>query len=487
MTGRNLIAGKWVEGKGKAFQSKDPATGRVAWSGQAASAEEVKPCFAAAREAFDEWRRLPVESRYSVLEKFTALAANRQDDLAKIISEETGKVLWDAKGEVAGVVKKAEISLKSHRARTPETATKGSPRASLRHRPHGVVAVLGPFNFPMHLPNGHIAPALLAGNAVVFKPSPLAPMAGEALVRLYQEAGVPKGVISLLQGGAEVGQAILADPDVKGVFFTGGVPAGKAIARTLAERLDVILALELGGNNPLVVWDAEDSGAAAQIALTSAFISAGQRCTCARRLIVQDGKAGEAVVNALKSAMTGISIGMPDAEPQPFMGPLVSPEAAGKVLERQALLEKLGAKILIKAERLKFSGAFLSPGLIDATGAEGRPDEECFGPLLQVIRVRNFKEAIAEANNTAYGLAAGILTDDEKIRDAFFADIEAGVVNWNQMLPGASSEAPFGGIKMSGNHRPSAFYAADYAAWPMASLENPGKLVKPKLPPGLKP
>jgi succinylglutamic semialdehyde dehydrogenase len=486
MTGLNLIAGKWVEGEGKAFQAKNPATGQVTWSGKGASAEQVRAAFAAARAAFDGWRHVPLADRYAVLEKFSALAAKERTALAKIVSEETGKIRWDAEGEVAGVLKKAEISLKSFRARTPETVGKGTPRASLRHKPHGVMAVIGPFNFPLHLPNGHIAPALLAGNAVVFKPSSFTPRAGEALVRLYEQAGLPKGLIALIQGGAEAGRAMLDDPDLKGLLFTGGVPTGKAMARTLVERLDVVLALELGGNNPLVAWEAEDAEAAARIALMSAYISSGQRCTCARRLIVRDGRDGQKIVTALAGAMAGISVGKPDDEPQPFMGPLVSSEAAGQVLERQALLEKLGAKVLVRAERLTFGGAFVSPALIDVTEAEGRPDAECFGPLLQVVRVKSFEAAIAEANHTAYGLAAGILTDDEKLRDRFFAEIEAGVVNWNQMLPGASSEAPFSGIKMSGNHRPSAFYAADYAAWPMASLENPGKLAMPPLPKGLK-
>lgn len=487
MNARNFIAGKWVEGEGKPLQSKNPATGEAVWSGHGASPEQVGAAFAAAHEAFLEWRRLSLEARYAVLEKFTEIAAKNKVELAGIISQETGKVLWDAEGEVAGVIKKAEISLAAYHARTPTTSKDGSPRASLRHKPHGVMAVFGPFNFPMHLPNGHIAPALLAGNAVVLKPSPLAPASGAALAAAYEEAGAPKGVISLLQGGADAGQAILANPRLKGALFTGGVPAGKAIARSLAERLDVMLALELGGNNPLVVWDAKDAAAAAAIALISAFISAGQRCTCARRLIVRDGREGEAVLGALQKAMAGISIGMPDAEPPPFMGPLVSAEAAGKVLERQALLEKLGGKVLVRAERLKAGGAFLSPALIDVTAAKGRPDEECFGPLLQVVRVKNFKAAMDEANSTSYGLAAGILTDDPKLRDEFFAEIEAGVVNWNQVLPGASSDAPFGGIKMSGNHRASALYAADYSAWPMASLENPGALATPPLPKGLKP
>lgn len=486
MKKKKLLSGNQPDGAGAVFYSVSPATGLSVWRGRAANANKVHKTMVAARTAFASWRNMSLEARYSLLEKFTNLVSLRHEEIAKNISAETGKVLWDAKAEVAAVVKKAAISLKAYLQRTPTQASLGRPLSSLTHKPHGVMAVFGPFNFPMHLPHGHIAPALLAGNTVVFKPSPLAARSGQLLVKLYEEAGIPKGVINLVQGGSEVVHRILSSHHLNGVLFTGGLVAGKAIARTLVERLDVILALELGGNNPLVIWNVDDIAAAAKTALVSAYISSGQRCTCARRLIVHEGQEGKKIIDSLLEETKKISIGLPDAEPQPFMGPLISSDAAEKVLKRQTLLEKLGSTVLLRSKRLKLGKAFLSPALIDVTKSKKRIDEECFGPLLQIIRVKNFEAAIAEANNTAYGLAAGILTDEKNFRDRFLSEIEAGIVNWNQMLPGASSEVPFGGVKMSGNHRPSSFYAADYSAWPMASLENSGKLRPPVLPQGIK-
>lgn len=486
MKKKKPFPGKKSDGARRAFCSVNPVTGLSVWSGRAASADEVGKTMTSARTAFASWRNMTLEARYSLLEKFTDLVSLRQEEIAKTISDETGKVLWDAKTEVAAVVKKAAISLKAYHQRTPTQMSSGKPQIILTHKPHGVMAVFGPFNFPVHLPHGHIAPALLAGNTIVFKPSPLAARSGQLLVKLYEQAGIPKGVINLVQGGSDVGHQILTSRHLDGVLFTGGLNAGKAIARVLADRLGVVVALELGGNNPLVIWSVENIAAAAKTALVSAYISAGQRCTCARRLIVHEGREGKKIINSLVEATKKISIGFPDAEPQPFMGPLISSDAVAKVLKRQSLLEQSGGNVLLRGQRLKLGKAFLSPALIDVTKSKYRLDEECFGPLLQIVRVKNFEAAIAEANNTAYGLAAGILTDKENFRDHFFSEIEAGIVNWNQMLPGASSEAPFGGIKMSGNHRPSSFYAADYSAWPMASLENPGKLRLPVLPHGIK-
>lgn len=486
--GKLYIAGDPIVGKGEEIVSENPATGAVIWRGPGATLVQVDEAFAAAKSAFEVWRKTPLEKRIEVLKKYSRLIDENKDRLAEIISAETGKVLWDATGEVAAVIRKAEISIRAYEERTPTRVKEGDPlRTRLTHKPHGVMGVIGPYNFPCHLANGHIVPALLAGNTVVFKPSSWTPFSGEAMVEFWHRAGLPEGAVNLVQGGGEVGRSMVGHKDLKGLLFTGGVPTGQAIARSLAERLDVIMALELGGNNPLIVWDAEDLEAAAIITIQSAFISAGQRCTCARRLIVPDSDYGKTFIKRLTAAMPSIEVGMPDGNPQPFMGSLITADAAEDVLKRQAYLEKKGGKVLARTERLSLGAAFVKPGLIDVTDIKERDDVECFGPLLQVIRVKDFDAAIKEANNTAFGLSAGILTDDKTLYERFYGDINAGVVNWNQMLPGASSDAPFGGIGLSGNHRPSAYYAADYAAWPMASLEaSADKLTKPALPKGLK-
>jgi succinylglutamic semialdehyde dehydrogenase len=211
--------------------------------------------------------------------------------MAAVISRATGKPVWDAATEAAAMVGKAELSVKAYNERTPtKEAAAGAFTARISHHPHGVMAVLGPFNFPGHLPNGHIMPALIAGNTVIFKPSEQTPEVAEFTLRLWEEAGIPAGVINLLQGARAPAEQLVAHDGVDGVLFTGGVPAGRAIHRALGGKLEKIVALELGGNNPLVVWDAADLESTAKLIVKSAYITSGQRCTCARRLIVNQAR-----------------------------------------------------------------------------------------------------------------------------------------------------------------------------------------------------
>ncbi len=488
MTETLWIGGQWQAGKGALMQSINPATGMVIWQGNSAAADDVDAAIAAARNAFKRWGSCPFDERLKVIRAFANLLVERKAELAQAIMRETGKALWDAEGEVGAMAGKLDISLKAYEERTgSRESTNGPIRAKLTHRPHGVMAVFGPYNFPGHLPNGHIIPALLAGNTVVFKPSEQTPMVAEITMKLWQEAGLPDGVLNLVQGARETGMALSSHADINGLLFTGSVPTGQAIAKSLADRPEVITALELGGNNPLIVWGASDLEAAALLTIQSAYITTGQRCTCARRLIVPAGDEGDKILASLTNMMKAITVGQPDAEDQPFMGSLISAQVADGVLAAQEKLVAKGATALVKAEKLSDIGdAFISPGLIDVTGVEVE-DEEIFGPVLQVYRVPTLEAAIDRANATRFGLSAGILTDDFAAQETFFNHIRAGIVNWNQPLTGASSAAPFGGIGASGNHRASAYYAADYCAWPMASLEHAeDKLVMPAVPKGIK-
>jgi succinylglutamic semialdehyde dehydrogenase len=345
-----------------------------------------------------------------------------------------------------------------------------SNRIAVRHKPHGVLAVLGPYNFPAHLPNGHIVPALIAGNAVVFKPSERTPATGEFLVECYREAGIPEGVVRLLIGGPDQGRSLAGQPGIDGLLFTGSARAGMALHRQFAETPQKILALELGGNNPLVVWHAKDVESAANIAVQSAYLSAGQRCTAARRLIVEEDK-HESLIEAMQKLIGRLIVDEPFADPQPFMGPLIDLAAADLVQEQWLNLMMKGGKPLCRLDRPFNDKPFLTPALIDVTDVRDRPDEEIFGPVLQVIRVKDFDAAIAEANNTRFGLAASLVGGSPEMYDRFWANVRAGVINWNKPTNGAPSNAPFGGVGMSGNHRPSAFYAADYCAYPVTSSE----------------
>jgi succinylglutamic semialdehyde dehydrogenase len=356
----------------------------------------------------------------------------------------------------------------------------------VRHRPHGVVAVLGPYNFPGHLPNGHIIPALLAGNTVVFKPSELTPLTAEETLRCWRAAQLPEGVLSVVQGAGDTGAALVTHPQVDGLFFTGSSETGKRLHRQFGGRPEKILALEMGGNNPLVVWAVEDLRAAAYHTILSAFITTGQRCTCARRLIVGEDEKSETFLQLLIGMTAGIRIGAYTDRPEPFMGPVVSMPEAQKLLRAQQEMKAAGGQILLEMKPLKEGLPFLSAGIIDVTHAGQRPDVERFGPLLQVIRVPDFDRAIEEANCTAYGLTSALFSDHESLYDIFRQRVRAGLVNWNRQTTGAASAAPFGGIGISGNHRPSAYYAADYCAYPVSSMEIEKMKMPDAVSPGLK-
>ena len=449
--------------------STNPATGENVWSGTIGDAPaEV----AAARAAWPAWAAHSHAYRIEAIRRFANVVRTREAEFAELIARETGKPYWEARTEVGAVVNKVQISIDAYAERTPSRKMEGAlgNRVAVRHKPHGVLAVLGPYNFPAHLPNGHIVPALIAGNTVVFKPSEKTPATGEFLVQCFHEAGIPEGVVRLLIGGPDQGRALAGQPGIDGLLFTGSARAGMALHKQFAETPQKMLALELGGNNPLVVWDAKDIEAAAMIAVQSAYLTAGQRCTAARRLIVQDGQ-HEPLIETIVKLVDRLIVDHPHAIPAPFMGPVIDGEAADHLQDAFLDLTGKGGRAIRRLDRKSGNLPFLTPALIDVTDVERRPDEEMFGPVLQVIRVKDFDAALVEANATRYGLAASLIGGSPELYDRFWASIRAGVVNWNKPTNGAPSTAPFGGIGLSGNHRPSAYYAADYCAYPVTSSE----------------
>jgi len=446
--------------------SIDPCTGETVWSGPAG---DPAAAVAAARAAFPGWARTALDDRIAVARTFQAVVRERAEVFARLIARETGKPFWETGTEVASVVAKVDISVIAQAERAgSRTGAAGGVRQVLRHKPHGVLGVLGPYNFPAHLPNGHIVPALLAGNTLVFKPSELTPAVGAFMAECWAAAGLPDGVLNLVQGGGEVGRALAGDAGLDGLLFTGSPGTGAALARQYAATPWKLLALEMGGNNPLIVWDAPDSDATAALIVQSAYLSAGQRCTCARRLIV--GPDAGPLLDRVTALIDRIIVGAPFDEPQPFMGPVIDGRAADRLQAGYAALLARGGEAL-RAMVRRDERPFLTPALVDVTGVADRSDAEYFGPLLQLVRVPDFDAALAEANATAFGLSAGLIGGDAALYDRFWAETRAGVVNWNRPTNGAASNAPFGGVGLSGNHRPSAYYAADYVAWPVASLE----------------
>jgi succinylglutamic semialdehyde dehydrogenase len=449
--------------------STEPATGAEVWSGDVGNAA---PEVAEARAAFPEWAAHSIAYRIEALRRFANEVRSRERTFADLIARETGKPLWEARTEVGAVINKVEISASAYLERTPMRKLEGAlgSKIAIRHKPHGVLAVLGPYNFPAHLPNGHIVPALIAGNTIVFKPSEKTPATGAMLVECFHAAGIPEGVVRLLVGGPDEGRALAAEAGIDGLLFTGSVRAGMALHKQFADAPHKILALELGGNSPLVVWDAKDLDAAAAIIVQSAYLSAGQRCTAARRLIVEDGKEAK-LIEKVTQLIDRLIVDDPHADPQPFMGPVIDNDSAHHLQEQWVELMMRGGKPIRRLERPYEDRPYLTPALIDVTDVRDRPDEEMFGPVLQLIRVPDFEAAIAEANNTRFGLAASLVGGSPVMYDEFWTKVRSGVINWNKPTNGAPSNAPFGGVGLSGNHRPSAFYAADYCAYPVTSSE----------------
>lgn len=484
-----FINGQWLAGEGASFCSVNPAqpaeSSTPLWQGEAASSTQVDAAVCSAREAFYQWADLDFAERLLIIEKFAELLGDNKEAIAVAIAQETGRLLWETRTEIGAMLGKVGISVRAFEERTGtvENPMPGA-KAYIRHKPHGVVAVFGPYNFPAHLPNSHIVPALLAGNTVVFKPSELTPLVAEKVMQLWQQAGLPRGVINLVQGEVTTGKALAGHQGIDGLFFTGSSATGHYLHQQFAGQPGKILALEMGGNNPLIVKDAADVDAVVHDIVQSAFVTTGQRCTCARRVFLQNDAAGDTILARLIEVTKQIKMGYYDDDDQPFLGSLVSEKAALGLVAAEKELFELGGRSLVAMQHTPGTG-FVSPGIVEVTGVEGIPDEEHFGPLLKVYRYDDFDAAIAQANDTHFGLSAGLLSDSEAHWQHFFRRIRAGIVNRNRPTTGANSAAPFGGVGASGNHRAGAYYAADYCSFPVASVELDKVSLPATLNPGL--
>ncbi len=469
----HFVNGQWVDAGGEALESHESYSGALCWRGTHAPAATLDAAMSAAEAAWPHWAQQSVDDRIAALKAYQSLLQVHAESLAQLIARENGKPLWEAKTEVAAMIGKIDVTLESWHARCAEQSMEiAGARGRTRNRALGVCVVLGPFNLPGHLPNGQIVPALLAGNSVVFKPSEVCPAVAAYLIDILRQC-VPPGVVNLVQGDLRVGQALLAHPACAAVFFTGSYRAGVAIHKHFAGRPEIMLALEMGGNNPLLVWDAKDLDAAALLIVQSAYITAGQRCVCARRLIIPSGKQGDELLEALLAMMRRVRIGDPLAEEQPFMSGLIHAAAAEHVLQAQADLIAAGAYVVQACARMSDEHpSVLSPGLLDVTGLE-IADHEIFGPLLQVYRADDFTAALAIANKTAYGLSAGLISDQPALYEQCQQSLRAGIINWNRQITGASGKMPFGGVGRSGNHRSAAWHAIDFCHYSCASIESP--------------
>lgn len=435
-----------------------------------------------ARRAFPDWRDAGFEKRAAVLRRFRDLANERVAEFARLIAMESGKALWDAIGEAKLIGAKVDVSLGAGMELVATQDAGGGARAT--HHPRGVLAVYGPFNFPAHLPNGHIIPALATGNTVVFKPSDLTPACGAFMARLWEEAGLSEGVLEIVQGGIETGKALASAAAIDGILFTGSSSVGRSLAEGMLDQPNKILALEMGGKNAIVVMDdAELDLAIAETAL-SISVSTGQRCTCASRVFVHENLIdlfSERLVSTLKQ----IRIGHP-LDDGVFMGPLISHAAAEKVARFRTLSRETGGERILTGE-LNLPSPYVGPGLMRfATTAQDHPyqRDEIFGPEAALYPITDLEHAIAAVNDSDYGLAASLFTRDRRKYEGAIGRIRTGILNWNKGTTGASGKLPFGGLGKSGNDRPAGISAALYTTYPQAHIESEGGFDATTLPPG---
>ena len=479
------IAGARVPGDGDWLRMRGPL-GEDRPPFRAATAAQVGRAVASAKSAFPAWAATSIEERLAILRRYATLATESKDAIADLLAAEVGKPRWECLEEAGAIAGKVDLTVRAFAERAADSSSQQAGfRGALRYQAHGVFAIFVPYNLPMHLPNGHLVPALLAGNTVVLKASEYAPQASLAMVSLLIEAGLPPTAIQLLPGDRATGEALVAHPGIDGVAFTGSSTAGRAIHRALAGRTEVMLALEMGGNNPMVVLPPLDPAVMGRLVVLSSMLTTGQRCTSARRLVVPRGAEGDAIVAAVVSAAAQVRIAGAHVDPAPFCGPLVDPGSADRVVAAWERRVAAGARVLLPMERLSWSPAALSPGVLDVSDlGAALPDEEVFGPLLHVQRVGSFEEALDVASATRYGLSAALIGGDEAQFARFRGVVRAGIVNRNRPTNGALSTQPFGGIGLSGNHRPAGWTSVDYCTWPMASTEA-DVAVLPPLPPGM--
>ncbi len=431
----------------------------------------VDEAVAEARAAAKPFRRLGLEARKALVRAYQARLRVHAEDIARAIAREIGKPLWEARTEVSAMIAKVDVSI-SEGLRFTQTEVLADLPGEIRYRPHGVAAVIGPFNFPGHLPNGQIVPALLLGNSVVFKPSEKGPVTAAWMARCFAEAGLPRGVVQVVQGDGVVARRLVGHEGVDAVLFTGSVHVGKRILADTAHTPGKLVALELGGKNASIVLDDADVERAAREIAFSAFATAGQRCTATSRVMVHRAVAAR-LVERLAAAAERAVVGYPFAEGV-FAGPVISLEARDRFLLAIEAARAHGFEARAKGGALEVSGrrgGYLRPSVhvAPAAGARapGYTDSELFGPDLAVHVVNDDAEALALANATSFGLAAAVYTSSADRFEAFADELEVGVVHWNRSSAGASGRLPFGGVKDSGNHRPAGILAGLQCASPV--------------------
>lgn len=456
-TYRNFINGKWVESaSSKTVKNINPANiDDVIGENRQATREEASSAVDAAAEAFHSWRRTPAPQRGKIVAKAARLMEEAKEELAQILTHEEGKTIGESRGELQRSINVAEFCAGESRRMNGETIFSELPSNFVYtiKQPLGVVACVTPWNFPVAIPTWKIAPALVAGNTVVFKPATITPATAVRIVQIFEEAGIPAGVLNLILGsGSEAGDEIINHPAVKAVSFTGSNQVGIRLYEQVSRRGGKCQC-EMGGKNPVVILEDADLDLAVENTAQGAFGSSGQRCTATSRAVVVDKIADEFVERISKRAQSmRIGDGM---DPQTEMGPSVDESQFKTVLEYVNIGREDGANLICGGERATGNGLdkgfFVQPTVFDRVTPDMRiAREEIFGPVLSVMRVSDFDEAMQVANDTEFGLSSSIFTNDATRIFRFVDEIETGMTHINSPTTGGEAHIPFGGIKGTG-------------------------------------
>lgn len=477
----NYIAGEFrapsdVRGE---WKTKSPADFDDALGSIRFSYADVDRSVDSARQAFPKWSALSLDERKHALKKVKEEIAKREEAFLNLFAREVGKPLWEAKTEFQAVLNKFEISWTEGLERVQDRRVAEilpGTEGRTRFRPLGVLAVIGPFNFPVHLPNGHVIPALLMGNTVVFKPSEKAPLLGQLYVECFAAAGLPPGAINLIQGDRETSRRLVTHEAVDGVLFTGSYEVGVRIKQDTLHQHWKLLALEMGGKNNSIVFADSDYEYALHETLVSAFITAGQRCTASSRILVER-PIFERFVESFHAKAKSFGIAHPFDDP--FMGPLIDEASVDRYIKYQGMAQREGCELVMRGKLLegRLKGNYVTPSIcvhskptLDATKKSSYQQTELFAPNALILPFDSAEEAVQQANATQYGLVTSVFAKQESVFEACESRLRFGVINWNRSTIGASSKLPFGGLKKSGNHQPSASFASRYCSYPVAEL-----------------
>lgn len=478
----NYIGGRFVRpGRGTELISEDPGDLLEPVGRLIVSSDVVPAAVEQAKRAFLPWSQVPLRQRIGKIKKFQKVLRLRQTELALLVAREVGKPIGEARREVERLVAKVDEMLTAglRLVRPFKVRVACGVRGECRWQPLGVLAVVGPFNFPAHTPGSHILPALLTGNTVVFKPSEQTPFVGQRLAECFHAAGFPPGVFNLVQGGASVGIQLVEQPQIAGVLFTGSTAAGMAIKAATLKAPWKNLALEMGGKNAALILRDADLELAARECVVAAFSMAGQRCNATSRLVVERKVAKRFLSRFLELARR-VRIGYP-LEEGVLMGPLVSHEAVGKFQRYLRMAEEVGFETLQPGKALgswgNRRGYYVTPSVHLQEQPSRNPSsryrkEEIFGPDVAIYLVRDAEEAVALNNEVAYGLVTSVFTRSRKRFEALVCRIDTGMVNLNRGTIFSSGRLPFGGTKASGSFKPAGLFSPYYCTTPVAVTQD---------------